>query len=236
MGKNNSHRAGPLLDSNVANKATLREHAQKNQRLSTPRGRETSEKRFCPSRIQNCNFPSIPLPSQGECQGDDRKSALKFNDSDPENSSSTWEGEKLSAVTKVKVAGKEVDALLDTGASVNLINLSTIHELHRYLKLEKYDGRLETEDGRQMAAVGPARVRRLVGTINGVVNFLVMHDVNPTIILGLAFLNNHKANLDFNTKLFWTGPEEGSIAGFRVEQNRRIRGLRDVTREASERL
>ena len=53
-----------------------------------------------------------------------------------------------------------------------------------------------------------------------------MHDVNPTIILGLAFMNHHKSNLDFNTKQFWTGPGEGSIVGFRVEQIRRIRGLR----------
>ena len=65
-----------------------------------------------------------------------------------------------------------------------------------------------------------------MGAIDEEVHVLVMHDVNPTIILGLAFMNNHKSNLDFNTKQFWTRPGEGSIVGFRVEQIRRIRGLR----------
>ena len=81
---------------------------------------------------------------------------LNSNDSDPENPSPTPEGGTLSAVTRVKVAGREVDALLDTGASVNLINLNDLYELDCFPKLERYDGRVETADGRQMAVVGGA--------------------------------------------------------------------------------
>ena len=182
---------------------------------------------FVPAEFKTVNFRHIPslVKAKAEALAEKARS-LSSNDPDPENSSSTLEGGTLSAVTKVKVAGREVDALLDTGASVNLINLNTLYELDRFPKLEKYDGRLETADGRQMAVVGRARVRILVGAIDKEVNFLVMHDVNPTIILGLAFINHHKSNLDFNTKQFWTGPGEGSIVGFRVEQIRRIRGLR----------
>ena len=181
---------------------------------------------FVPAEFKPVNFRHIPYLVKAKAEALAEKArSLSSNDPDPENSSSTLEGGTLSAVTKVKVAGREVDALLDTGASVNLINLNT-YELDRFPKLEKYDGRLETADGRQMAVVGRARVRILVGAIDEEVNFLVMHDVNPTIILGLAFMNHHKSNLDFNTKQFWSAPGEGSIVGFRVEQIRRIRELR----------
>ena len=185
---------------------------------------------FVPAEFKTVNFRHIPslVKAKAEALAEKARS-LSSNDPDPENSSSTLEGGTLSAVTKVKVAGKEVDALLDTGASVNLINLNT--SLDRFPKQEKYDGRLETADGRQMAVVGRARVRILVGAIDEEVNFLVLHDVNPTIVLGLAFMNHYKSNLDFNTKQFWTGPGEGSIVGFRVEQIRRIRGLRATERE-----
>ena len=187
---------------------------------------------FVPAEFKTANFKIIPSLVKAKAEAMAEKARpLNSNDPDPEDPSSTPEGGTLSAITRVKVAGKEVDALLDTGASVNLINLNALYELDRFPELERYDGRLETADGRQMAVVGRARVRIVVGAIDEEVNFLVMHDVNPTIILGLAFMNNHKSNLDFNTKQFWTGPGEGSIVGFRVEQIRRIRGLRETEPE-----
>ena len=163
------------------------------------------KKGFVPAEFKTVTFLQFPSLVKANAKAMAEKAgSLKFNDSDAENSSSTWEGETLSAVTKVKVAGKEVDALLDTGASVNLINLSTIYELHRYLKLDKYDGRLETEDGRQMAAVGPARVRRLVGTINGVVNFNARCE--PYHYPWASFFEQPQSKLGFQhqTILDWT--------------------------------
>ena len=188
---------------NVVRRATLREYAKEVGGFKLRGAGRPVRESFVPAEFKTVNFRQIPslVKAKAEALAEKARS-LSSNDPDPENSSSTLEGGKLSAVTKVKLAGREVDALLDTGASVNLINLNTIYELDRSPNLEKYDGRLETADGRQMAVVGRARVRILVGAIDEEVNFLVMHDVNPTIFLGLAFMNHHKSNLDFNTKQF----------------------------------
>ena len=231
-GANNSHRTRPLLVMSVAKRALCTSMPKEVGGFKLRVAGKPVKEGFVPAEFETVNARNIPSLVRAKAVAMVEKGhPLNSNESDPENPSPTTEGGTLSAITRVKVAGKEVDALLDMRASVNLINLIALYDLGCFPRLERYDGRLETADGRQMAVVRSARVRILVGAIDEEVNFLVMHDVNPTIILGFAIMNNIKSNLDFNTIQFSTGPGDGSIVGFRVEQIRRIRGLRDTEPE-----
>ena len=184
---------------------------------------------FIPAEFKTTNSHLIPSIVKAKYEA----STAKFRSIEPQTSDEPdpdypclpAEGGTLSALTTVKIADQDVDALLDTGASVNLINFDTLYALDHFPKIRRYSGRLESANGKPMEVLGRARIRVRVGKIDEDVNFLVLHDVNPAIILGLAFLNNHNSNLDFSTKQFWTGPAEDSIVSFRVEQIRRIRGL-----------
>ena len=54
---------------------------------------------------------------------------------------------------------------------MNLINFDTLYDLETFPKIDRYDGRLETADGKHMTVVGRARVRIALGAIDEEVNY-----------------------------------------------------------------
>ena len=89
---------------------------------------------------------------------------------------------------KARIEGKEMNVLLDTGAGVNVVDLSTMESLRRRDSVEKFCGELRSVDGKPVTTTGLARLNLDLGSMKGQEDFVVVPHCKPSVILGLNFV------------------------------------------------
>ena len=102
----------------------------------------------------------------------------------------------LSVLVENKVNGTEVELLVNTEATANLMKAGLFGELETPVRLFKYKGLLETADGRQWTIIGRARMRIELGSFDDEIVVFIVHDLQPQLILGLRTLTKHHCSID----------------------------------------
>ena len=108
---------------------------------------------FVPAEVETQNTRSIPSLVKTKAQ--DLADKHRSLENQPK-------GGTLSALTRVKIVNNEVDTVKHR--SICEPKKLQYSDLETFPKLEKYDGRSVTADGRPMGVLGRARVRIQVGS------------------------------------------------------------------------
>ena len=93
--------------------------------------------------------------------------------------------EPYSILVSDKLNNMKLAFLIDTGANTNIISFDTLFSLDIRVRLEKYSGRLETEDCNRVEVIDRVKLHLRLGEIDTAVEALVMHDLENHIILVL---------------------------------------------------
>ena len=94
--------------------------------------------------------------------------------------------------------GGSVKALVDTGATINLIRSVTYDGLREPPSLKPYYGSLQTADGRHVAVDGWTTMNLKLGSIDDDIEALVVPELKAEIIIGLRSLKQFQCSLDFH--------------------------------------
>ena len=107
-------------------------------------------------------------------------------------------------IAEATLGGLPVKALVDTGATSNLIRSEVYHNLTTAPPLRPYKGTLETADGRQVGVEGWVTANLELGSIDDEVEALVVSELLAEMIIGLRSLKEHECSLDFQCDNLWT--------------------------------
>ena len=110
-----------------------------------------------------------------------------------------------------------VKALVDTGATINLICSVTYDGLREHPSLKPNYGSLQTADGRHVVVDGWTTLKLKLGSIDDDIENLVLPELKAEMIIGLRSLKQFQCSLDFHCDNLWTGPQEGSIVPLQYE-------------------
>ena len=114
-------------------------------------------------------------------------------------------------IADARVGGTPVRALVDTGATINLIRSDVYGRLTAAPALQ-YNLSLETADGRAVKVDGWVTTNLELGSIYDDIEALVVPELKDEVILGMRSLKEYECSMDFHCDNLWTGPnEEGSI-------------------------
>ena len=102
-------------------------------------------------------------------------------------------------------------ALVDTGATINLIRSDIYSKIVAAPRLRTYNDSLETADGPTVSVDGWVTTKLELGSINDGMEALVVPELNAGMILGMRSLRAYECALDFHGDSLWTEPKEGSI-------------------------
>jgi predicted aspartyl protease len=125
----------------------------------------------------------------------------------------------------VQIGGKEVVALIDTGATHNLIRTKTVQD-------EKIAPTYVTRVNTAIAEIrgnirGSQKLRCTFGKVQITSEFLVTDDLVETVLLGYPFLLQHRAILDFQRGCLHIGAEERATIFFSTSSTKRPQSLRE---------
>ena len=98
---------------------------------------------------------------------------------------------------KARIEGKEMDVLLDTGAGVNVVDSSTLESLRLDDMVEEFCGELRSVNGQPVTTKGIVCLKLHLGPMEEQEEFVVVPHCEPSVILGLKFLEKHKFFVDF---------------------------------------
>ena len=124
---------------------------------------------------------------------------------------SHWTNDPYGAYVDACVGGTNMDTLLDTGATTNLIRSDKARKIVDGPEIKLYRGHLETADGKRVAVVGCITTKLKLGVINDEIEALVVPELNDEMVIGLRSLRGYKCSLEFSRDNLWTGPTEGSV-------------------------
>ncbi|XP_014613889.1 PREDICTED: uncharacterized protein LOC106792185 [Polistes canadensis] len=105
---------------------------------------------------------------------------------------------------EVKINGREVRALVDSGSQVNIIN----SRLVKGLECERTDISLRTADGSDLDTLSCITVEICMDDRRIKVKFYVSRKVNVDCILGIPFLKDNKITMEFGEKCAVSFPKE----------------------------
>ena len=117
----------------------------------------------------------------------------------------------LGLIADARVGGTPVRALVDTGATINLIRSDVYGRLTAAPALRTYKGSLETADGRAVKVDGWITTNLELGSIDDDIEALVVPELKAELILGMQSFKEYECSLDFHCDNLWTGPKKGSI-------------------------
>ena len=154
-----------------------------------------------PSPLKTIQYGKVTLlrPNDELGTAEQQKLACKFECERP-----------LSVLVEIHLAGRAIDALVDTGACVNVISGRLLDQLGLRQKLELYQGKARTVDGSPLAIEGTVNVRTQVGNVDTTVRYLVAEAIEVPVILGLGFMTTHNCSVDLHSYQFWTGTESSA--------------------------
>lgn len=109
----------------------------------------------------------------------------------------------------VKFQDIHILSLIDTGAQISLISESVFNKIDSSLVLEKHKPEiiLRGVTGHELKATKRVMMKFKIGTKILTHEFHVVKDLNKSIILGIDFLNSHKAKLDFSKRTLAIGKQ-----------------------------
>ena len=105
------------------------------------------------------------------------------------------------SMLKIQFGSDDVAALVDTGSAANLINFEFLKRLQGVKKtgtIEAPVANLKMADGNLAPVLGQADLPLRIQNQRFVVKFLIMADCIQNVILGMPFLSQSKAILDFS--------------------------------------
>ena len=120
-------------------------------------------------------------------------------------------------IVDARLGGTPVKALVDTGATTNLIRSEVYRTLVSGRALQPYKGTLETADGRPIEVDGWVTTTLELGSIDDEIEALVVPELKAPVIISLRSLKEHECSLDFQCDILWTGTKEGSIVPLHYE-------------------
>ena len=91
-------------------------------------------------------------------------------------------------IAEASVGWTSVKALVDTGATINLIRSVTYDGLREHRSLKPYYGSLQTADGRHVTVGGWTTMKLKLGSIDDDIEALVVPELKAEMIIGLRFL------------------------------------------------
>ena len=97
-----------------------------------------------------------------------------------------------------RVAGTPVRALVDTGATINLIRSDVYSKLTAAPALRTCKGSLETANGRAVNVDGWNTTNLELGSIDDGIEALVVPELKAGVILGMRSLKEYECSLDFH--------------------------------------
>ena len=92
----------------------------------------------------------------------------------------------------------QVEALLDTGSTTNVIRSDVARDLLDTSEIEPYRGRLETADGQEVKANGRISARLKLGTVDKDFDLLVVSKLKAEMVFGLRSLKENRCTLTFS--------------------------------------
>ena len=87
-----------------------------------------------------------------------------------------------------KINGKNVQCLLDTGAKVNVIKENLINDISG-IKIEKTKRKIICANDSELKNYGLVKIEVVIENMKRLIEFYVVNDVNPEMIVGIDFLN-----------------------------------------------
>jgi len=121
---------------------------------------------------------------------------------------------------EVKIVGKGVQALLDTGASISIIRQKELLELGVTSKdLKLADLRVVQADGREMELSGMICLPVIVEEVETMETLYVAPTLCRPMILGRNWLEGNRAKLSFNPALLEVGGREIPLGNCRYEES-----------------
>ena len=114
-------------------------------------------------------------------------------------------------ITEADVGGNKVKALVDTGATFNLIPSETYVGLAEKPGLRPYYGSLQTANGRHVAVDRWTTMKLKLGPIDDGVEVLVFPELRAEMNIEMRSLKKFQCSLYFQCDNQWTGPQEEAI-------------------------
>ena len=128
------------------------------------------------------------------------------NDEDPDE----LDKPGLSPVVDVIAGGMAVRALIDSGATTNLLHIGAYKRMPNPPLMTSFAGNLLLTNGKKTPVVGRTKIKVKVGSINDELPVLMLDEMNPELIIGSRTMEEFGCSLDFDSNQFWTGKGEGS--------------------------
>ena len=128
------------------------------------------------------------------------------NDEDPDE----LDKPGLSPMVDVIAGGMAVRALIDSGATTNLLYIGAYKRMPNPPLTTIFAGNLLLTNGKKTPVVGRTKLKVKVGSINDERPVLVLDETNPVLIIGSRTMEEFRCSLDFDSNQFWTGKGEGS--------------------------
>ena len=120
-------------------------------------------------------------------------------------------------IADARVGGTPVRALVDTGATINLIRSDVYSRLTAAPALRTYKGSLERADGRAVNVDGWITSNMELGSIDVEIEALVVPELKAEVIQCMRSLDEYDCSLDFHCDNLWTWPKEGSTVPLHYE-------------------
>ena len=86
---------------------------------------------------------------------------------------------------------------MDTGAGVNVVDSSTMESLRPPDAVEEFRRELRSVDGQPVTTKGLTRLNLQLGPMKEQEEFVVVPHCEPSVILGLNFVEKHRMSFDF---------------------------------------
>jgi len=100
----------------------------------------------------------------------------------------------------LKIAGRNLQCLLDTGSTKSVLNKELADKLKLRIVPEKLETPLISANGEPLEIVGSTDITFNVRGLQMVQKFIVVNDLFPQAILGVNFLKKNNAKIDYHSQ------------------------------------
>lgn len=118
---------------------------------------------------------------------------------------------KPSPVIRVEVNGHEIEALVDTGSTITLINGNLLKELHNQNVVKRTAKTYKTANNGELRTIGLVKLAVKMNDINIGITAEVAESICASIILGRDWCYQHDVVIDFRRRLVTMQTEKQNI-------------------------